>query len=53
MKIASFNTNNINRRLSNLIDWLRDAEPDIDWRRRPGAASSFRPTRAGGSSTVI
>jgi exodeoxyribonuclease III len=29
MKIASFNINNINRRLSNLLSWLRVAEPDI------------------------
>jgi exodeoxyribonuclease-3 len=29
MKIASFNINNINRRLTNLIDWLGEAEPDI------------------------
>ncbi len=29
MKIASFNINNVNRRLPNLISWLRQAEPDI------------------------
>jgi exodeoxyribonuclease-3 len=29
MKIASFNINNINRRLANLLGWLRVAEPDI------------------------
>ena len=29
MKIASFNINNINRRLQNLLSWLREAEPDI------------------------
>jgi len=29
MKIASFNINNINRRLTNLIDWLREAGPDV------------------------
>jgi exodeoxyribonuclease III len=29
MKIASFNINNINRRLSNLLNWLREVEPDI------------------------
>ena len=29
MKIASFNINNINRRLTNLLTWLRAAEPDI------------------------
>jgi exodeoxyribonuclease III len=29
MKIASFNINDINRRLANLLDWLREADPDI------------------------
>jgi exodeoxyribonuclease III len=29
MKIASFNINNINRRLPNLLSWLREAEPDV------------------------
>lgn len=29
MKIATFNINNINRRLSNLIGWLERAEPDV------------------------
>ena len=29
MKIASFNINNLNRRLENLLSWLREAEPDI------------------------
>jgi exodeoxyribonuclease-3 len=29
MKIASFNVNDINRRLSNLLHWLREAEPEI------------------------
>ena len=29
MKIASFNINNLNRRLENLLSWLRQAEPDI------------------------
>ena len=29
MKIASFNINIINRRLANLLGWLREAEPDI------------------------
>ena len=28
MKIASFNINDINRRLTNLLNWLREAEPD-------------------------
>jgi exodeoxyribonuclease III len=29
MKIASFNINNLNRRLPNLLSWLREAEPDL------------------------
>lgn len=29
MKIATFNVNNINKRLDNLLAWLSEAEPDI------------------------
>src|SRR3954467_5677439 len=29
MKIATFNINNINKRLANLLAWLRVAEPDV------------------------
>ena len=29
MKIATFNINDINRRLPNLLAWLRSAKPDI------------------------
>jgi len=29
LKIATFNINNVNRRLTNLIDWLKAANPDI------------------------
>jgi exodeoxyribonuclease III len=29
MKIATFNINNINKRLANLLDWLRSAKPDV------------------------
>jgi exodeoxyribonuclease III len=29
MKITTFNINNIKRRLQNLLDWLRAAEPDV------------------------
>jgi exodeoxyribonuclease III len=29
MRIASFNINNINRRLPNLLSWLRETEPDV------------------------
>ena len=29
MKIATFNINNVNRRLPNLLAWLNNAKPDI------------------------
>ena len=29
MKIATFNINNVNRRLPNLLRWLKRAKPDI------------------------
>ena len=29
MKIATFNINNVNRRLPNLLAWLADAQPDV------------------------
>jgi exodeoxyribonuclease-3 len=29
MKIATFNINNVNKRLDNLLGWLKAATPDI------------------------
>lgn len=29
MKIATFNINNVNRRLPNLLAWLKKAKPDV------------------------
>jgi exodeoxyribonuclease III len=29
MKIATFNINNVNKRLPNLLHWLKSARPDI------------------------
>jgi len=29
VKIATFNINNINRRLPNLLRWLQQAKPDV------------------------
>ena len=29
MKIATFNVNNLNKRLVNLLDWLRASRPDV------------------------
>jgi exodeoxyribonuclease III len=46
MKIASFNINNINRRLANLLNWLREAEPDIVCLQEIKAADTEFPTEA-------
>jgi exodeoxyribonuclease III len=29
MKIATFNVNNVNKRVANLLDWLRTVQPDV------------------------
>ncbi len=29
MKVATFNINNVNKRLANLVAWLRAAKPDV------------------------
>jgi exodeoxyribonuclease III len=46
MKIASFNINNINHRLTNLLDWLREAEPDIVCLQELKAANTEFPAEA-------
>jgi exodeoxyribonuclease III len=46
MKIASFNINNINRRLTNLLGWLREAEPDIVCLQELKAADTEFPGEA-------
>jgi len=46
MKIASFNINNINRRLTNLLNWLREAEPDIVCLQEIKAADAEFPAEA-------
>ena len=46
MKIASFNINNINRRLANLLRWLREAEPDIVCLQELKAADTEFPADA-------
>ncbi len=46
MKIASFNINNINRRLANLLRWLREAEPDIACLQELKAAATEFPADA-------
>ena len=46
MKIATFNINNINRRLDNLLTWLRAAKPDIVCLQELKAADNEFPARA-------
>ena len=46
MKIASFNINNINRRLPNLLSWLREAELDIVCLQELKAAAADFPAEA-------
>jgi exodeoxyribonuclease III len=46
MKIATFNINNINRRLPNLLNWLNTARPDIVCLQELKAADNDFPLRA-------
>jgi exodeoxyribonuclease III len=46
MKVATFNINNVNRRLPNLLRWLRQAKPDIVCLQELKAADIDFPLRA-------
>jgi exodeoxyribonuclease-3 len=46
MKIATFNINNINKRLANLIDWLRATKPDVVCLQELKTADSALPRAA-------
>lgn len=43
MRIATFNVNNVNRRLTSLLDWLEESEPDIVCLQELKAASNVFP----------
>jgi exonuclease III len=45
MKIATFNINNINKRLANLLAWLRKAKPDVVALQELKAADADFPKR--------
>jgi exodeoxyribonuclease III len=45
MKIATFNINNINKRLPHLLSWLRTAKPDVACLQELKAAESEFPER--------
>jgi exodeoxyribonuclease-3 len=46
MKIATFNINNVNKRLANLLVWLRAAEPDVVCLQELKAADAEFPQKA-------
>ena len=46
MKIATFNINNVNKRLANLAAWLRQARPDIACLQELRATNSEFPIAA-------
>jgi exodeoxyribonuclease-3 len=46
MKIATFNINNVNKRLTNLLDWLAAAEPDVVCLQELKATDKDFPRRA-------
>src|SRR6185312_559204 len=46
MKIATFNINGINRRLANLLAWLRTAQPDAVCLQELKATDNEFPARA-------
>ncbi|MGD0533476.1 MAG: endonuclease/exonuclease/phosphatase family protein, partial [Methyloceanibacter sp.] len=50
MKIATFNTNNVNKRLANLLDWLRAARPDVACLQELKATDSEFPVAAIGKA---
>jgi exodeoxyribonuclease-3 len=50
MKIATFNVNNINRRLPNILGWLRTAKPDVACLQELKAADTSFPKAALGDA---
>jgi exodeoxyribonuclease III len=47
MNIATFNVNNVNKRLANLLDWLRAARPDVACLQELKATNSELSGRSG------
>ena len=46
MKIATFNVNNVNKRLGNVLDWLRESQPDVACLQELKATDSEFPIAA-------
>ena len=53
MKIASFNINNINRRLGKLLSWLREGAPDLVCLQELKAADTEFPAEATGRRVIM
>jgi exodeoxyribonuclease-3 len=51
VKIATFNINNINKRLNNLLSWLAKAEPDVvSLQERKAEQRAFPAERMAGTT---
>ena len=46
MKVATFNINNVNKRLTNLLDWLKEAQPDVVCLQELKSADAAFPAEA-------
>lgn len=46
MKIATFNINNVNKRLANLLEWMKESEPDVVCLQELKAAQNAFPEDA-------
>jgi len=46
MKLATFNVNNVNKRLGNVLDWLRESQPDVACLQELKATDSEFPIAA-------
>ena len=46
MKIATYNINNVNKRLANLLDWMGEAQPDVVCLQETKTADSAFPRAA-------
>jgi exodeoxyribonuclease-3 len=50
VKIATFNINNVNKRLPNLLGWLADAQPDVVCLQEIKVAQNAFPAAAIGAA---
>ena len=53
MKIATFNINNVNKRLDNLLVWLHQARPDVACFKKASDSQVRKETLAGKASHIF